>query len=125
MKKRYWAGPLAAIAVATVGSVYAAELHPAHIGSSCPDGFVGRYHFVNNQIPEGASAGTLQATWDSGNTCTTTAYKVLLHVQHFRCTDMAGALTGASTDLPGKLVLSDFTCTRIKKCDETDPKCEI
>lgn len=115
MKKRYWAGALAAVAASAVGVAYAADLHPAHVGSMCPAGFTGSYHFVNNQIPEGASAGQLNATWSSGDSCTTTAYKVLLHTQHFRCTNMAGALEGASTNLPGKLVLSDFTCRLIKK----------
>jgi hypothetical protein len=122
MKKRYWAVPLAAFAA--VGAAYAADLHTPHIGSSCPAGFVGRYHFVNNQIPAETPAGTLTATWDSGDSCTVTSYKVLLHVQHFRCVDVTGALTSASTNLPGKLVLSDFTCTRIKKCDPSTQKCE-
>jgi len=126
MKKRYWVGPLAAMAVATVGSVSAADLHTPHLGSSCPAGFVGNYHFVNNQIPEGSPVGTLWASWNSGNTCQVDSYKVLLHTQHFRCTEMQGVLTSAYTNLPGKLVLSDYTCTRIKKCDpKYDPKCEL
>jgi hypothetical protein len=124
MKKRYWAVPLAA--VAAVGAGYAADLHTPHLGSSCPTGFVGTYHFVNNQIPEGTGTGTLTAAWNSGDTCNEVSYKVLNHVQHFRCTGMAGALISASTDLPGKLVLSDYTCRRVKKCDpKYDPKCEL
>jgi hypothetical protein len=113
MKKRFWAVPLAG--VAAVGAGYAADLHTPHLGSSCPTGFVGSYHFVNNQIPEGTPAGTIWATWDSGNACTVTSYKILNHVQHFRCTGMAGALTSAYMDLPGRLVLSDFTCRRVPK----------
>lgn len=124
MKKRFWAVPLAAVAAIGVG--YAADLHTPHLGSSCPAGFVGNYHFVNNQIPAGSFTGTLTASWNSGDTCQVLAYKVLNHTQHFRCTDALGVLTSASTDLPGKLVLSDFTCTRIKKCDpKYDPKCEL
>ena len=124
MKKRFWAVPLAAVAAIGVG--YAADLHTPHLGSSCPAGFVGNYHFVNNQIPAGSFTGTLTASWNSGDTCQVLAYKVLNHTQHFRCTDALGVLTSASTDLPGKLLLSDFTCTRIKKCDpKYDPKCEI
>jgi len=123
MKKRYLAVALTAFAAA--GAAYAADLHAPHIGSSCPTGFVGRYHFVNNQIPEGASAGTLTATWDSGDSCTVTSYKVLSHVQHFRCVDVRGALTNAYSNLPGKLVLSDFTCTRVKQCDPKAEKCDI
>jgi hypothetical protein len=124
MKKRFLAVPLAAFAAVGVG--YAADLHTPHLGSSCPAGFVGNYHFVNNQIPEGTAAGTLWAEFNSGDTCEVTAYKVNLRVQHFRCTDMLGVLTSAYTDLPGRLVLSDFSCTRIKKCDpKYDPKCEL
>ena len=124
MKKRFWAVPLAAVAAVGVG--YAADLHTPHLGSSCPTGFVGTYHFVNNQIPEGATTGTLNASWNSGDTCEVTAYKVLSHVQHFRCTEMLGTLISASTDLPGKLVLSDYSCVRIKKCDpKYDPECAL
>lgn len=123
MKKRSWAMPLAAIAVTAVGAVYAADLHAPHIGSSCPDGFTGNYHFVNNQVPANSGAGQLFATWDSGDVCMTGPYKVLNSVQHFRCRPMTGELTGASTNLGGRLVLSDFSCTR-KKCDpKYDPKC--
>jgi hypothetical protein len=126
MKKLKWAGPLAAIAAVAVGTAYAVDLHTPHLGSSCPAGFVGNYHFVNNQIPEGTGTGTLWASWNSGDTCQVDAYKVNLHTQHFRCEGMLGVLTAASTNLPGKLVLSDYTCTRIKKCDpKYDPKCEV
>lgn len=125
MNKRFWA-PLALAAIGTASTAYAADLHTPHLGSSCPAGFVGNYHFVNNQIPEGEPTGTLTASWNSGDSCVVDAYKVNLHNQHFRCTDMLGVLTSASTNLPGKLVLSDFTCTRIKKCDpKYDPKCEL
>ena len=123
MKKRYWAVPMAAAAIAAVGVGYAADLHAPHIGSSCPDGFVGSYHFVNNQIPEGTPQGQLTATWDSGDSCVVSSYKVLNHVQHFRCTGIEGALTSAFTDLPGKLVLSDFTCRRVECAPKNDPKC--
>ena len=122
MKKRFWAVPLAAVAAVGVG--YAADLHTPHLGSSCREGFTGNYHFVNNQIPSGASAGQLTATWDSNDSCTVTAYKVLNHTQHFRCTGMTGALLSASTNLPGRLVLSDYTCTRIKVCDPKTQKCD-
>jgi hypothetical protein len=122
MKKRFLAVPL--VACAAIGVGYAADLHGPHIGASCPTGFVGNYHFVNNQIPEGAYTGTLEAYWDSGNSCTVTSYKVLNRVQHFRCTGMAGALTAAFTNLPGKLVLSDYSCRRVKTCDPKTEKCE-
>ncbi len=125
MKKLFWA-PLALAAVGTASAAYAADLHTPHLGSSCPAGFVGNYHFINNQIPAGTPQGALTAAWNSGDTCDVLAYKVLNHTQHFRCVDMLGALTSASTDLPGKLVLSDFSCTRIKKCDpKFDPECAL
>ncbi len=88
-------------------------------GQSC-GGDTGTWHFVNNQTG-GAGAGTLSATWSSGNTCTVTASKVLGSTQHFYCT-ASGTLLGASTNLPGKLVLSDFSCETVKTCD---PKTEV
>jgi hypothetical protein len=120
MKKRYWA--VAAVAMTAIGAAYAADLHTPHIGLGCPDGFVGRYHFVNNQLPEGTPAGTINVVYSSGDVCTESAYKVLNHVQHFLCTGVEGTILSASTDpLPGKLVLSDFSC-RCKK-DEKTGKC--
>jgi len=76
-------------------------------GQSCGD-FTGTWHFVNNQTG-GAGPGTLTATWDSGDTCTVSPSKVLGNTQHFDCI-ASGALTSASTNLPGRLVLSDFSC---------------
>lgn len=67
--------------------------------------------------------GTLTATWDSGDTCTVTASKVLSSTQHFFCT-ASGALTGVSTNLPGKLVLSDFSC-ETKEPPKCDPKTQV
>ncbi len=81
-------------------------------GQSCGGAF-GTWHFVNNQTG-GAPAGQLTATWSTGETCTTGPSKVLGSTQHFNCT-ASGTLQTASTNLPGKLVLSDFSC---------DAKCE-
>jgi len=89
-------------------------------GQSCGD-FSGTWHFVNNKTG-GAPAGTLTATWSSGDTCSTGPSKVLASTQHFYC-DASGALTSASTNLPGRLVLSDFSCD-VKTC-VPDPKGEI
>lgn len=122
MNKRYWAAPLAAFAV--VGAGYAADLHGPHIGASCPTGFVGNYHFVNNQTGGATYTGSLSAYWDSGDGCTVSSYKVLSNVQHFRCTGVTGALTAAFTNLPGKLVLSDYSCRRVKTCDPKTEKCD-
>ena len=76
-------------------------------GQSCGD-FTGAWHFVNNQTG-GAGPGTLTATWDSGDICIVGPSKVSKKNQHFNCI-ASGALLSASTNLPGRLVLSDFTC---------------
>ena len=91
-------------------------------GQACGEGFVGTWHFVNNQTG-GAPAGTLTASWDSGDTCTTGPSKLLTSVQHFDCT-ASGKLLSASTNLPGRLLLSDFSCTKKDEC-VPDPKGEI
>lgn len=90
-------------------------------GQSC-GAAEGTWHFVNNQTG-GAAAGTLTATFDSGQTCTVSASAVNKTTQHFYCTDYSGKLLSASTNLPGKLVLSDFSC-ETSKC-VPDPKGEI
>jgi len=88
-------------------------------GQSCGD-FSGTWHFVNNQTG-GAPAGTLDATWSSGDICSTGPSKVTASTQHFLC-DASGELLTASTNLPGRLVLSDFSCSAPPKCD---PKTEV
>ena len=118
MKMRIWA-PLALAAVGAAGTASAVELSNLH-GQSCGN-LVGTWHFVNNQIPIGTPAGTLTATF-SGGSCTTSPGHTTLKVQHFFCTAI-GALQSASTDLPGKLVLSDFSC-ETKKCDPETQKCD-
>lgn len=103
-------------------------------GQSCGD-FSGNWHFVNNQTG-GAGAGQLTATWDSDgdgvynplvdDSCSVGPSKVLGSTQHFNCI-ASGTLLSASTNLPGRLVLSDFTCETKEppKCDpKTDPNCK-
>lgn len=51
----------------------------------------GTWHFVNNQTG-GAPAGTLNATWSGGDTCTVVASKVLGSTQHFYCFGDSGTL---------------------------------
>jgi hypothetical protein len=104
------------------GIAVAANLNPSQLGASCPAGFIGTYHFVNNQTG-GAGGGTLTATWDSGNSCVTGPYSILNNTQHFQCTAL-GALTSASTDLPGRLVLSDFSCGDVKNPPPPPPPCD-
>ena len=114
MQKRYWLIP-GAIALGVSCAALAANLSNLS-GQSCGD-FTGAWHFVNNQTG-GAPAGTLSATWSSGDTCTVSASKVNSSTQHFNCI-ASGTLNSASTNLPGRLVLSDFTCGDKK---EPDPK---
>jgi hypothetical protein len=117
MKKRYWVATVATVLGISSGVALAADLNPSQIGSSCPAGTIGNYHFVNNQ-----TGGA--AYWDSGDFCGTGPYAVQTNTQHFRCF-ATGALTSAATDLPGKLVLSDWTCSDVKNPPPCDPKTEI
>lgn len=105
---------LVAVVALAGGTLMAATIDNLS-GQSCGD-LTGTWHFVNNQTG-GAAAGTLTAAWDSGDTCTVGAAAVNKSTQHFFCT-ASGALTSASTNLPGKLVLSDFTC------EDKTPPCE-
>ena len=117
MTKRNWVMAVAMTMVS--GTALAADI--ANLSGQSCGGLSGTWHFVNNQTG-GAGPGTLTATWSSGDTCTVGPTAVNAKVQHFYCT-ASGELTGASTNLPGKLVLSDFTCeTKPPSCD---PKTEI
>lgn len=82
-------------------------------GSSQTCTSAGTWHFVNNQTG-GAPAGVLTAVFStSGGTATysTGPTAVNAKTQHFYVTtDGAATLVSASTNLPGRLVLSDFTC---------------
>lgn len=123
MKKSSWMSAIGIAALGVAGVADAATLGNLS-GQSC-GAFTGTWHFVNNQTG-GAAAGSLSATWSSGDTCTVSASKVLSSTQHFYCT-ASGSLLAASTNLPGKLVLSDFSCDTKEPppCDpKNDPKCE-
>jgi hypothetical protein len=111
MKKWLKVSALGAAVAAVSVAAWAADL--ANLSGQSCGADDGVWHFVNNQTG-GAAAGSLTATFTSG-TCTTGPSKVLGNTQHFIC-GASGALTGASTNLPGRLVLSDFTCT--KKCEK-------
>jgi hypothetical protein len=105
----------------SVVSAQAADLQDSHVGSSC-GGVNGDWHFVNNQTG-GAGAGTLTAMFTNG-TCTVGAAAVSANTQHFFCVGFGPTLIDASTNLQGKLVLSDFTCDT-KEPPPCDPKKEI
>ena len=82
---------------------------------SCGDA-TGDWHFVLNNIPGGYGLGTLTAAFteepftckDVGNYPGKTKDKSM---QHFYCKGFPGALQSASTDIPGNLRLSDWTCS--------------
>jgi len=100
---------VAAAAIAFVGvstPAVAAELSNAH-GQTCEH--VGVWHFVNNQTG-GAAPGSLSATFSDGTVWAVAPSKVTNSTQHFYV-ESSGTLLSASTGaLPGRLVLSDFTC---------------
>jgi hypothetical protein len=80
-------------------------------GDKCPNGAF--YHFVNNQTAEDAAPGLLTTSFSSGQTPANpvSPYMVLKHVQHFSVFS-TGTLLTASTNLDGKLVLSDIACKK-------------
>lgn len=106
------AGLVAALAIPAVA--WAADLHSPHTGGvyGCPAGYVGSYHFVNNQTAGTAWTGHIEATFSGpASTKGADAYMVLQNVQHFQIA-AEGWLEDASTDLPGRLVLSDMSCKK-------------
>ena len=104
------------VALTLSGAASAADISNAS-GQSCGT-LTGEWHFVNNQVTPNSGDGTLNATWSSGDSCTVGPGHVTRTTQHFYCT-ASGELLSASTNLGGRLVLSDFSCE--KKC-EIDPK---
>lgn len=115
LKKWQWVSAVGAVAMGVATMAYAASISNLS-GQSC-GGDIGNWHFVNNQTG-GAPAGMLSATWSSGDQCTVSPSAANAKVQHFNCI-ASGTLIHAATNLPGKLVLSDFSCQA--KC-EPDPK---
>lgn len=103
------------VALGIPTAAYAATLSNGN-SQNC-DG-IGVWHFVNNQTG-GAAAGSLTATFSVGGTTTvvtTGPSKVLANTQHFIVgTDGDATLVNASTNLPGRLQLSDFSCDGGKK----------
>lgn len=99
---------------------------------SCGDA-TGDWHFVLNNIPGSYGLGTLTATFsgdpatctDVGNYPGKTKDK---STQHFYCNGFPGALHSASTDIPGNLRLSQFSCDSTcvpekEVCDGKDNDC--
>jgi hypothetical protein len=109
------------VAVAAV-SVAAWAASIANLSGQSCGADSGNWHFVNNQTGGALpTTGSLTATWSSGDSCTVSASKVNATTQHFNCT-ASGTLLTAVTNLPGKLVLSDFSCEQKCVPDPKDPK---
>jgi hypothetical protein len=119
MRKRSWFIAVALAVAVSGGGALAATLSNGS-GQSCGD-FVGTWHFVNNQTG-GAAPGTLTASFTSGTVSVAPA-SVNNKTQHFYVL-ATGTLLNASTDLPGRLLLSDFSCNDIKEPPPCDPKKE-
>ena len=117
MKKLVF-GVATAFALAT-GIATAATMTGNGLGSSCAT--PGDWHFVNNQT-NGAGPGTLTATIGGVVYSGVAPSQVSANNQQFWIYDAPGTLTAASTDLPGRLVLSDLLCDDDKKDPDPDPK---
>ena len=111
--RKFIVGVALAAALAIPAAATAVDLHQPHVGLGCSAGFVGTFHFVNNQTGGATAKGTLTAVI-GGTQYVVEAYKVNQNVQHFLVEDAEGKIDSASTDLPGRLVLSDFTCEEKK-----------
>lgn len=99
---------LSMLAAMTV-PVGAALLQDAQQGTMCDGGFA-TLHFVNNKTEGTQDKGTLVAVF-AGEVQVVMANKVNRNVQHFDVvSDGSDTLISAATNLPGMLVLSDFTC---------------
>lgn len=110
--RKYWVMGATATMVLVSSPAVAATLSNGN-GQTC-GGAVGVWHFVNNQTGGETKPGTLSATFTGGGAQRVTAYKVNQNVQHFSVTS-TGQLVTASTNLDGRLVLSDFTCGDVVK----------
>jgi len=107
------------LVLGTSGAALAATLSNAN-GQTC-DG-TGSWHFVNNQIGS-ATSGSITAVFSCG-TFTSAQSKVTPGTIHFQIgTSGDCTLLSGSTNLPGRLVLSDFTCTP-EKCEPTKEVCD-
>jgi hypothetical protein len=111
--RKFFVGAALVVALAIPTAAWAATLNTAQLGSGCPTGFVGTFHFVNNQTGGETDPGTLEATI-GGTNYSVDAYQVNRNTQHFLIEDAEGSISSAETDLEGNLVLSDLTCTEKK-----------
>lgn len=106
-----------ALSVVMAVPVGAADLHDAHedTQATCGEGYLSVWHFVNNQTQRSA-AGALDVDFSDGNLTGVAPDKVNRNVQHWTVRAGGNAkLFDASTNLPGRLVLSDLSCEEDKK----------
>lgn len=109
-KKLFAGASLAFVLLASVVAVWAAT-QDNWSGQSC-GGQTGTWHFVNNQTGGVRTPGTLYASWNGGATqCIAEASSINKNTQHFYCTATGALDQGAYTNLPGRLLLSDFSCS--------------
>jgi hypothetical protein len=125
MRKRILAGIGLFVGLTLSGAVpaVAAELNPSQVGTSCETAAL--WHFVNNQTG-GAQAGFIQVIFDSGEVVTVAATQVNNSSMQFFVSSSGGAAIESAktytdstltTQLPGRLVLSDLFCDDTKKDD--------
>lgn len=113
MKNRKYMVMGATAVLVTISSPAVAAQLANGSGQSCGDA-IGVWHFVNNQTG-GATTGTLKATFSDGSVWTVGPTSVNKNTMHFHV-ESAGTLVSATTgSLPGRLVLSDFSCEDVKK----------
>jgi len=118
MKK--WMLIFTAVVALAGGTLMAATIDNLS-GQSCGD-FEGVWHFVNNKVSNTSNA-SLTACYDTGECFTVGPSAVNKSTVHFVVV-ASGALTGAESNLDGKLVLSDFSCGG-KEPPKCDPKTQV
>jgi hypothetical protein len=112
MRKLMAVGALV-LALAIPAVAFAATLDTSKFGGligQCGGG-TATYHFVNNQLGSGMPDGTLTFSFTGGLSSSTGPSMNNGPTQHFLVTS-GGTLSSASTNLPGKLVLSDVSCKK-------------
>jgi hypothetical protein len=115
--RKYIALGVVVLGLASASAAYAATLDTGKFGdltsqgAACAHGAV--YHFVNNQLGSGLPDGTISFQFSGHSASSAGAGFNNGPTQHFFVTS-TGTLQWASTNLPGKLVLSSVACAKKK-----------
>jgi hypothetical protein len=115
--RKYIAVGAMVLGLAVSSAAYAATLDTSKFGdlisqgAACKYGAV--YHFVNNQLGGGLNDGTITFAFTGGASGSQGASFNNGPTQHFYV-GSGGTLKSASTNLPGKLVLSGVACAKKK-----------